>query len=192
VLAYVSWHRPAPGVDRGAYERALERFHHSLAHSPPSGFDASLAYRVAVPWLEGDDDAQAPGYEDWYLVDDWSALGVLEEAAVGRGHVSRHEAVAALAAGAAGGVYRLEEGEARLERAHVSVWVSPARGREQPAMADLLGDGMDPEAGLWRRSLGLGPAPEYCLLAPEAPAGVRPTRLPDGWRSLAGAREALW
>ena len=192
MLAYLSWHRPAPGVDRASYEQALERFHHSLAHSPPSGFSGSLAFRVAgLPWLEGDDE-QAPGYEDWYLVEGWSALGVLEEAAVGRGHVSRHEAVAALAAGGAGGVYRLEEGEARLERAHISVWVSPARGREKPAMADLLGDGMDPQAGLWRRSLGLGPAPEYCLLAPEPPAGVRLTRLPDGWHSLRAEREALW
>ena len=41
---------------------------------------------------------------------------------------------------------------------------------------------MDPAtAGLWRRCLGLGPAPEFCLLAAEAPAGVAPTRLPAGW-----------
>lgn len=193
MLAYLTWHRPAPGVDRGAYEQALERFHRSLAHSPPSGFEGSLAFRArGLPWLKDGEGEQAPGYEDWYLLEGWSALGVLEEAAIGRGHVSRHEAVASLAAEAVGGVYRLEEGQARLERARLSVWVSPARGHDAPMMADLLGDGMDPQAGLWRRSLGLGPAPEYCLLAPEAPAGVRAMRLPAGWHSLEGEREALW
>jgi hypothetical protein len=193
VLAYLAWHRPAAGVDRGAYEQALERFHRSLAHSPPSGFHASLAFRAArLPWLGGRDREQAPGYEDWYLVEGWSALGVLEEAAVGRGHMSRHEAVANLASQLAGGVYRLDEGQARLERARVSVWVSPARGHDEPTLGDLLGDGMDPQAGLWRRCLGLGPAPEYCLLAPEAPAGARPTRLPAGWHALLGEREPLW
>ncbi len=57
-----------------------------------------------------------------------------------------------------------------------------ARGHERPALAQLLGDGIDPERdSLWRRCLVLGPAPEYCLLAAEAPAGVAPGRLPSGW-----------
>jgi hypothetical protein len=47
-------------------------------------------------------------------------------------------------------------------------------------------------AGLWRRSLGLGPAPEYCLLAAEPPAGVSPSRLPAGWRTTAVSRQLLW
>jgi hypothetical protein len=193
VLAYVAWHRPAAGVDRDAYEQAVERFHRSLAHSPPSGFHGSLAFRAArLPWLHGGDGEQRGGYEDWYVVESWSALGVLEEAAMARGHASRHEAVASRAAEAVGGVYRLEEGQALLQQARITVWVSPARGRDEPALADLLGDGMDPHAGLWRRSLGLGPAPEYCLLGPTAAAGVRPTRLPSGWHALEGEREALW
>jgi hypothetical protein len=195
VLAYVAWHRPAAGVDAGAYERALEGFHRSLARVPPSGFEGSGAFRVAgLPWIADEPGVSAgAGYEDWYLVDSWSALGVLEEAAVARGHASRHEAVAGMASQAIGAVYRLSEGHPRLERARVAVWVAPARGHTPPSLADLLADGIDgASAGLWRRCLGLGPAPEYCVLAPEPPAGVAATRLPAGWRSFELEREAVF
>jgi X-X-X-Leu-X-X-Gly heptad repeat protein len=200
VLAYVAWHRPAAGVDTDAYERSLERFHRSLAHVPPSGFEGSAAFRVAhVPWLEprsggGATGDRARAYEDWYLVDSWSALGVLEEAAVARGHISRHDAVAAKAGQLAGGVYKLSDGRAQLEQATSAVWVTPARGGHvAPTVADLLADGADAaSAALWRRCLVLGPAPEYCLLAAEPPAGVARTRLPVGWTSLELEREAVF
>jgi hypothetical protein len=52
---------------------------------------------------------------------------------------------------------------------------------------------MDPAtAGLWRRCIGLGPAPEYCLLAIEPTAGVADTRLPAGWSATVSGREVLW
>jgi hypothetical protein len=196
VLAYIAWHRPAPGVDASAYERALQRFHRSLELVPPDGFRGSVAFGAdRRPWVPADTAGadSRPGYEDWYLVDSWAALGVLEEAAVARGHVTRHDAVAAKATGLRAGVYRLREGHARLERARVSVWVQPASGHAPPTIADLLGDGMDPEtAGLWRRCLVLGPAPEYCLLAREAPLGVADTRLPPGWHAVVEDRRVLW
>src|SRR4051794_4983963 len=76
VLAYLSWHRAAAGIEQTAYEQALERFHRSLAHRPPRGYRGSAALRVPeLPWLEAVAGAeQAPGYEDWYLIDDWSAV----------------------------------------------------------------------------------------------------------------------
>ena len=199
MLAYIAWHRAAERVEPAAYERALERFHHSLARVPPSGFAGSAAFRVrALPWAAERPGAGAPVfsppvYEDWYLLDSWSALGVLEEAAVARGHVSRHEAVAAMARHTIGAVYRLGEGHPRLQQARVGVWVAAAQGHRPPTLADLLADGMDREAaGLWRRCLGLGPAPEYCLLTPEVPAGVAAARLPQGWTSHAGECRAVW
>jgi len=196
VLAFITWHRPATGVEPAAYEQALERFHRSLAHRPPSGFRASAALRAAeLPWLVSPAGAEDPGagYEDWYLVDGWSSLGVLEEAAVARGHITRHDAVAAKAGASTGAIYRLSDGHPRLGDARVGVWVTPDPGHAPPTIADLMADGMDrAAAGLWRRCLGLGPAPEYCLLAPEAPAGVADTRLPAGWKASACAREVLW
>jgi hypothetical protein len=196
VLAYISWHRPAPGVDAAAYERALARFHSSLEHRPPSGFGGSVAFRAAeLPWLGALSGGSEPrgGYEDWYLLDGWSAIGVLEEAAVSRGHVTAHDAVASKAGVSTGAIYRRSEGHAPLAEARVSVWVTRGRGHESPTIASLLGDGMDPAtAGLWRRCIGLGPAPEYCLLATEPPAGVAGTRLPAGWTATVSRKEVLW
>lgn len=196
MLAYIAWHRPAVDIDRAAYEHAIERFHASLAHRPPSGFGGSASFRAAeLPWLVADGGSSGPvgGYEDWYLLDSWSAVGVLEEAAVARGHVTAHDAVASKADVSTGSIYRLSEGHAQLAEARLSVWVTPGRGHEHPSIEALLGDGMDPHsAGLWRSCLGLGTAPEYCLLATESPAGVAPARLPSGWSATVSAREPLW
>jgi hypothetical protein len=195
VLAYLSWHRPAVGADLSAYERALAQFHHSLAHMPPSGFRGSATFRTQeLPWpLPEQDPGQDgwAGYEDWYLLDDWAAVGVLEEAAMSPGHVSAHEKVASLSGPVTGAVYRLLEGHPDLLETRVAVWVVPSPEHADPSFAALLGDGMDPAGGLWRRSLGLGPAPEFCLLVAEAPAGVAPTRLPKGWSATTISRERL-
>lgn len=190
MLGYIFWHRPAPATEPGVYEQALERFHRSLAQQPPSGFRGSAAFRLQeIPWLGG-----KPGYEDWYLVEDWTALGVLEGAAISRGHAGAHDAAATHTAAGTAAVYRLLEGSARLTGASEAIWVTTtASGREGPALADMLGDGIDPERdGLWRRCLVLGPAPEYCLLAAEPPPGVGAGRLPAGWSAQTLSREIIW
>jgi hypothetical protein len=196
VIAYLSWHRPAADVAAAGYEDALGKFHGSLARRPPSGFRGSTAFRVrGLPWAgeTGGEDAGDTAYEDWYLLDDWTSLGVLEEAAVARGHVSRHDALAGMAALSTSAIYRLSEGQPRLPQARVAVWVARAPGQARPLLADLLADGANGErASLWRRSLGLGPAPEYCLLAAEEPAGAAPTRLPRGWHARVCARELVY
>jgi hypothetical protein len=207
MLAYLSWHRAAAGVEPAAYEQALERFHRSLAHQPPSGFCGSSALRLSeLPWLAPVAGAeQAPGYEDWYLLDDWTAVGVLEEAAVAHGHRTAHDTIAGRAGCATGSVYRLVEGRSRgthkgdrppspdAGEADTAVWVKRAPGHEHPSLGALLGDGMDRERdGLWRRCIGLGPAPEYCLLAADSAAGVSPSRLPAGWVAQRIERAVLW
>ncbi len=209
MLAYIFWHRPAEGVEQAAYEQALERFHRSLAHRPPSGLCCSAAMRLSeLPWApvgteRGSGHETGPGpqlvgagvaYEDWYVVEDWSALGVLEEAAVSRGHLSAHDAIASRTGNGAGAVYRLIEGVARPADRAIGVWVSSVPGgHERLSLQALLGDGIDPARdGLWQRSLVLGPAPEYCLLADDPPAGVAATRLPEGWSVRAVSRTPIW
>jgi len=197
VLAYVFWHRPAAGVHVEEYERSLVRFHHSLAQNPPAGFASSSTLRAAeLPWL-GAGGADSPvGYEDWYLVENWTAIGVLESAAVSRGHAGAHDAAARAMGAGAGAVYRLLEGALPLEEAIRAVWVSRPAGSGEPQLADLLEDGSSPQrSALFQRSLVLGPAPELCLLssdrAPTSETGVAASRLPGDWRALSAAREPL-
>jgi hypothetical protein len=200
VLAYVFWHRPLEDSAIAAYEQAQLAFHRSLDRTPPAGFVGSACYRAAtLPWLHG----AAGGYEDWYFVEDYTALGVLNEAAIGHGHRTPHDALARRFGGGAGGLYGLVEGDrSQLGRppdrtpigeALLAVWVARTPGIERRPLGELLGDGMDPRhASLWRRQLVFGPAPEFCLLAPEPSAGVAPTRLPQGWTATTLEREALW
>ncbi len=202
MLAYVFWHRPGADADPGGYEHDAVAFHRSLARTPPAGLRGSWAFRVPdLPWLGG------AGYEDWYLLADFTALGVLNEAAVGRGHRTAHDRVAHRYAAGAGALYALIEGSACAGgdpgEPSPATWVSrPAGERERP-LGELLGDGLDPERGsLWRRALVLGPAPEYCVItcdgesgsrpAPEPASGVAETRLPPGWSAQTLPREVIY
>jgi hypothetical protein len=188
MLAYVFWHRPAPGVEPEAYVALLDRFQRSLAARPPAGFLHSACFAVAAPnWL-----CEDPAFEDWYVIEDFAALGVLNEAAVGRGHISAHDAVANAAGEGTGAIYRLIEGSPSLEHVRVATWIDKPRGVPSPLLAALLGDGMDGErAGLWQRLLALGPAPEYCVLAAEPPRGVAATRLARGWSATIANRTVI-
>lgn len=165
------------------------------------GLRGSVSFRVAeLPWLaqQAGDGVPGVGYEDWYLLEDFAALGVLNEAAVGRGHRTSHDQVARRSGGGAGGLYGLIEGdthsEARtLASASLATWVARPPGGGKPALGEMLGDGVDAgDATLWRRHLVLGPAPEFCLLARERSPGVAPGRLPDGWSARTLERETLF
>jgi hypothetical protein len=196
VLAYVFWHQPRDPTARDSYELALKSFHRSLARSLPVGTLASATYRITeLPWPGGLGEAGG-AYEDWYLVEDFAALGVLNEAAVGRGHASAHDEAARRAGPGTASVYGLIEGEPcaqALSEASLAVWIARPAGSTQHGLGELLGDGMDPtRASLWRRQMNLGPAPEYCLLAGESPEGVGEARLPAGWVAGRLAREAIW
>jgi len=190
MLAYVFWHRPKPEADIEGYEAALSAFHRSLEHGRPAGLEQSASFRVGeLPWLPG----EGGGYEDWYLLEGFASLGVLNEAAVGRGHRTAHDHAAAKTASGTAGLYALQDGDiAAWEGGGVAVWVGREPGSAAPALAEMLTDGVAPDpACLWRRQMSLGAAPEFCLHAPHVPAGVAERRLPAGWNAKAIEREAL-
>jgi hypothetical protein len=144
MLAYLFWHRPRPDVDTARYEESLRRFHGSL-----DGVSAS--FRLArLPFAATD------GYEDWYLVDDWQALGALNAAAVDSRHRTGHDSVADLAGDGWGGVYALVRGAA--EPPGGARWLAKPPGRSYEEFLGAL-----PTSTVWQRQLVLGPAPEFSV-----------------------------
>lgn len=131
MLSYVFWHHPAPGPDESQYEARLIAFHRVLAGSPPVGFLRSATYRIqGAPWRPA-----AGGYEDWYELVDWTALGVLNAAAVSASMRAGHDAAAALAGGGAGGVYASVRAAARGRAKDAAAWLSKPRGTTYPEFA---------------------------------------------------------
>jgi len=166
-LAYVLWHWPAEGNER-AYETGLHAFHESLAgHHPPPGYLGSAAFHTAVPWLP------RGGYEDWYLVESFEALGRLNDAAVDDRHRRMHDPVAFRSAGGAGAIYRLQIGETVLDRNQCVTWLSKPRRVDYGA---FLHDLETTRCGgtVWSRQLVLGPGREFCVRSTTAPGGPLP------------------
>ncbi len=211
MLAYLFWHRPLDDTAIEAYEQAQVAFHRSLARSPPAGLRGSAVFRVAeIPWLPppagiapGQAHASYAGYEDWYLLEDYAALGVLNQAAVGRGHRSAHDDVARRFGAGAGGLYGLIEGDwpeiGRSLGAGVPgerpSW-SGSRGRRDPCGASSASCSATASTRCARACGGASsssaPLQSSACWPPSRPRGVAPTRLPDDWTATVLARETLW
>lgn len=189
-LAYVFWHTPGPGVVRGEYEAALQRFHDALQAASPAGFLGSRVLRCqSVPWLTSPLARPLPTYEDWYFLTGSAALDALEEAAVTGRRQQPHDAVARLAATGTGGLYRLRRGDAAVvpRRAH---WLAKPSGEAYEAFYRRFGEDPAEPFALWSRQMAIGPTPEFCLqgadtipspLLPYATLAVDPLwRMPDG------------
>ena len=159
-IAYVFWHWPTAGTDPARYAEALVAFHHVLASAPPAGFRGSRVLEVeGAPWLP-----VARAFEDWYFLDDFAALGALNEAAVAGARREPHDAAARLAAGGHGAIYRLLT-PAPGPLSGVATWCSKPPGVPYPRFLETL-----PAAETWQRQLVLGPAPEFCLVGLDAAA----------------------
>ena len=174
MLAYVFWHiadSAAPG-----YEERVVAFHYALRRAQPDGFVRSAAYRIHdVPWLP-----ETTGYEDWYEVEDWAALGVLNTAAVSAPVRADHDAVARLATWGAGGLYRLLRVAADSPVHSGSIWCVKPRERSYPdfiAEMDALAAG----CAVWQRQMTLGPATEFCITGPDAQ--VHGLTVPPQWQA---------
>ena len=168
MLAYVFSHRAASGVEAPSYEAALRRFHAALRSEPPPGFVSSTTYRIGN------------GYADWYLVDNSAALDALNEAAVQGARSAPHDAAAYMSADGAGKLLTLRSGSARTEPGFEIRFSKPA-GLGYPELYERLKRWTDrAEVSLWRRMMVLGPAPEFCLVAPselDLPQEMHPEKL---------------
>jgi hypothetical protein len=161
VLAYVFWHLPAPDVPAHDYEGRLAAFHARLHAEPPAGLGPTATLALdAVPWLDG-----APGYEDWYLVGDFGALGELNAAAVSGSRKAPHDAAAAAASAGVAGVMGHVAGGLLPQRPRWAAWLSKPAGLGYDAFHAELAAALPPGGCAWQRQMTLGPATEYCVLA---------------------------
>jgi hypothetical protein len=177
LLAYVFWHWKRTEIASKDYEDRQRGFHAALGVAPPSGFIDSFSVGVSnAPWA-----ASSEAYEDWYVVQDFGALGQLNEAAVSGGRLQPHDVAAAVAAGGTAGVYGLKLGTVppRPQYAH---WFAKPEGMAYREVFDQLAPVVDRVQGaLWMRQMVLGPAREFCLHAAESvslPAGIEALVIP--------------
>lgn len=179
MLGYVFWHWPRRGTSSRAYERDLAEFHRSLCSHPPEGMEGSLSFRIRRrPWSR----ARGVAYEDWYLVEDYRALGALNAGAVATSNLAAHNRVAEGALGGTGGLYALKSGELELRKARFATWATkPPRTTYQGFFGRLSELTDDLETDIWQRQMVMGPAPEFCVHSGEPlklPKAIKTTVVP--------------
>jgi hypothetical protein len=161
MLAYVFVHRPAGGIERRQYVSRLLAFHDALAKRPPAGFVESWVWELVVEGLNG-------AFEDWYLVEDWAALGALNGSAVSAQRKAPHDRIAVLAGEAAGAVYELAHGVPRADmcfRTRVAKPVGVPYELFEARLRKVAGaDGV-----IWKRQMVLGPDREFLVDTPARP-----------------------
>jgi hypothetical protein len=169
MLAYVFWHWSKPDVAPADYEQHQRAFHAALAASAPNGFLKSTSFRIdgQAPWLGG-----APAYADWYLVDNSAALDPLNAAAVSGVCEAPHTRVAQAMAAGAGLLLTLHTGAAQPDLSGASSATFLTKPREMTYAEFYQTVSAAPAATrstLWRRTMVLGPTPEFTCLAPSPP-----------------------
>jgi hypothetical protein len=174
MLAYVFWHWPRAEVTEPTYEAQLSGFHASLRAHPPPGFIGSATFRVSgANWLP-----LGKGYEDWYCVADFQAIGLLNDAAVSGERQEPHDLVARAAAGGCAGIYCLRVGEFLPNHPPVQSWFAKPAGMRYQELFSIVGPLVTAQVGaLWQRQMTLGPTPEFCIQAAASaslPAGIDP------------------
>jgi hypothetical protein len=182
LLAYVFSHWKRAEVTITDYEHRQRAFHTALGQSPSAGFINSFSVGMSnAPWT-----ASAEAYEDWYLVEDFGALGRLNEAAVSNSRAEPHDLAAAVAAGGNAGVYGLRRGTA-LRRPQYAQWFGKPEGVSYRDFFAQLEPVVDRAGGaLWMRQMTLGPAREFCLHTSQ------PASLPAGLGALVMPLRPTW
>lgn len=162
MLAYVFWHVPRPGAVAREYESAHGAFHDVLWAPGVRGLHGVRVFKLeSIPWLDG----QA-GYEDWHLLEDSSALDILDRAAISGARQQPHDRIAAMAGAGTAGLYSLRLGE--TDDPAMAYWLSKPDGMSYAAFESSLAPLVAEGCALWGRRMTLGPTPEFCLHAPAA------------------------
>ncbi len=169
MLAYVFWHWSKADVAPADYEHYQRAFHAALAISAPNGFLKSASFRIdgQAPWLGG-----APAYADWYLVDNSAALDPLNVAAVSGVCETPHTQVAqAMSAGAGLLLTRHADAtEPDLASARSATFLTKPRDMPYAAFHEIVAAVLEADRStLWRRTMVLGPTPEFTALSPATP-----------------------
>ena len=182
MIAYVFWHWKKHDISTKEYENRLQQFHAALASAPPDGFIRSLSVACSgLPWTTSDEV-----YEDWYLIEGFGALHLLNEGAVSSSRLQPHNAVAAATSDGAGGIYAFRQGEALLQPMHTYWFAKPSGMPYSECFARLAPLAEETRSGLWIRQMVLGPAREFCLQAEKS------LSLPPGFEVLRVSLRRVW
>jgi hypothetical protein len=183
VLAYVFCHSKQAAVAAEEYERRQRAFHAALAASPPTGYRGSFSAAISgAPWAA----RSGAAYEDWYRVDDFTALGKLNEGAISGSRSASHDAAGAFAAAGTGALYGLRLGSILEAPRHASWFGKPAGVRYAEFFDRLTPHVQRAHAALWMRQMVLGPSPEFCLQSAEVIA------LPAELNAIQIALRPIW
>ena len=159
MIAYVFWHTRLADVSAPAYESGLSAFHRSLTVNTPEGFQSSTSCCFeGLPWVRASDV-----YEDWYLVNDFESLGILNDRAAADRHAETHDHVASYSETGTGSIYALEAGAPVLNAGFVYWFDKPDGASTATFLKEIRPIAESPGRALWRRQLSLGPATEYCI-----------------------------
>jgi hypothetical protein len=158
MIAYAFWHWPAPGA--AGYEQRLGEFLAALEAEKPAGFLGASSFRTgSAPWLPG------PAFLDGYRIGGFADLEALNEGAVTASRKVPHDAIAALAAGGAGGIYRHKAGPDDVRPFKFAHWLGKPSGMRYDELFAVL---RDVPGSLWMRQMVLGSSPEFALFTEES------------------------